>query len=101
METGRERKGKEEIGEKDDGEQEGNMTCASKREKGRMMMGGEREKPWKKRDEDDVGKEERTERRKRVKRVKGVGTASGKIKESSVGNPERGSGLTEAFADVY
>lgn len=42
-----------------------------------------------------------TERKKRVKRVKGVGIASGKIKESSVGNPERGSDLTEAFADVY
>lgn len=42
-----------------------------------------------------------TKKRKRVKRVKGVDIASGKIKESSVSNPERGSGITEAFADVY
>lgn len=32
---------------------------------------------------------------------RGVGIASGKIKESSTGNPERGLGLTEASTDVY
>jgi len=42
--------------------------------------------------EKDIGRKE-SER--------GVGTASGKIKESSIGNPERSPGLTKASTDVY
>jgi len=62
---------------------------------GRIRKDREREVTRRKRQE----KTRKTEERKESER--GVGVASGKIKESSIGNPERGSGLTEASTDVY
>lgn len=48
-------------------------------------------------EEEETAREEEEEKESE----RGVGIASGKIKESSVGNPERGPGLTEASMDVY